>query len=99
MNFLRQLARIVLLLVALTTAAALADTSKISPDLLPLLANPANQVNVIVQYNAPPCTGLLGILCVPVNLLGGVLHTVFSLLNAVAGTLSAGDVLTLSNQS
>src|SRR5579884_2378016 len=81
-----------------------ADTSKISPDLLPLLSNPSNQVNVIVQYNSPPqtCTsgGLLGgLVCTTVNLLGGVVRIVFSLINAVAGTVSAGDVLNLSNQS
>ena len=30
---------------------AFADNSKISPDLQPLLANPSNKINVIVQYN------------------------------------------------
>ena len=47
-----------------------------------------------------PAGGLLGsLLCaLPINLLGGVLHTVFSLINAVTGTLNASDS-TLSNQS
>src|SRR5215475_8862546 len=84
----------------LFTANALADTSKISSDLLPLLANPSASVNVIVQYNSPPqtcSTGLLGALvCTTVNLLGGVVRTVFDLVNAVAGTLTMGDVLKLS---
>ena len=57
MSYLLKFARTVILSAAITTAAALADNSKISPDLLPLLANPANKVNVIVQYNAPPCSG------------------------------------------
>ena len=72
----------------LTAVAAFADDSKISPDLKPLLANPKNTVNVIVQYNAPLCGGLLGgLLCVTVNLLGGVVNLVFGLINAVAGTM------------
>src|SRR5439155_2382836 len=63
--------------------------------------------NVIVQYNtAPPqqtCSGgggLLGIvgglICTVVNIVGSVL---FGLINAIAGTMQAGDVITLSNQS
>ncbi len=90
-------------LVLLTTAATFADNSKISPDLQPLLANPSNSVNVIVQYNAPQgCSGgglLGGLLCSVVNLLGGVINVVFSLINGVAGTMQAGNVITLSNQS
>jgi serine protease AprX len=82
---------------------AFAGDTKISPDLQPLLANPSNEVNVIVQYNSPPQTcsggGLLGALvCTPVNLLGGVVNEVFTLINAVAGTMAAGDVVALSNQ-
>ena len=95
-------------LMLLIAQAAFADNSKISPDLLPLLSNPANKVNVIVQYNTAPtqqqtCStggGLLGlvggVVCTVVNLAGGVL---FGLINAVAGTLQVGDVITLSNQS
>ena len=42
-------------LVALLSIGLLcADNSKISPDLLPLLSNPSNNVNVIVQYNSAP---------------------------------------------
>src|SRR3989442_6785746 len=105
LKYTKQLSRFAVLLLALLLAgSAFADTSKISPDLLPLLSNPSNSVNVIVQYNSPPqtCTGggLLGpILCLPINLLGGVVHFVFSLINAVSGTLLAGDRITLSNQS
>src|SRR5215471_9939952 len=81
-----------------------ADTSKISPDLLPLLSNSSNSVNVIVQYNAPPqqtCSGgfLGGLVCTVVGVVSGVVKVVFTLLNAVAMTLNAGDVITLSNQS
>lgn len=88
----------------LACGALLADDSKISPDLQPLLANSSSSINVIVQYNSPPqtCTsgGLLGgLLCTTVNLLGGVVHVVFSLLNAVAGTLTPSQVVSLSNQS
>ena|SRR5689334_22676077 len=82
-----------LCLVLLVVQAAFADNSKISPDLLPLLSNPASKVNVIVQYNTAPsqqqtCStggGLLGlvggVVCTVVNLAGGV---VFGLINAVA---------------
>ena len=99
----------VVCLFLLTASSAVADDSKISPDLLPLLSNPTNTVNVVVQYNtAPPqqpqtCSGgggLLGIvgglLCTVINILDSV---VFGLINAVAGTMHAGDVITLSNQS
>src|ERR1700675_2486752 len=72
----------------LTISLAIADNSKISPDLLPLLSNTSSSFNVIVQYNSPPqtCTsgGLLGgLLCTTVNLLGGLVKVVFMLLNAV----------------
>ena len=103
MNRLRIFARhTAFFFIALTAESAFADNSKISPDLLPLIANPANKVNVIVQYNAPLCSGgglLGGLLCLPIDLLGGVLHTVFSLINAVTGTLTGSDVVSLSNQS
>jgi hypothetical protein len=105
--------RAALCLVLLTVGPAFADNSKISPDLLPLLSNPTNSVNVIVQYNTTPpqqqqqpqqvCSdggGILGIVgglvCTVVNIAGSV---VFGLINAVAGTMQAGDVITLSNQS
>src|SRR5258706_16042884 len=77
----------------LLLASAFADNSKISPDLLPLLKNPSNTVNVIVQYNSPPQTcsgGLLGgILCTAVTLLGGGVKIVFTLINAGAGNPGA----------
>jgi serine protease AprX len=83
--------------------AAFANNSKISPDLQPLLANPSSTVKVIVQYNSPlsNCSGLglLGTLtCVPVQLTGGVVNSVFTIINAVAGTVAARDVVALSNQ-
>ena len=97
-------------LTLLVISLAIADSTKISPDLLPLLSNPSNSVNVIVQYNAPPpqqqqtCSGggllgLGGLVCTVLNVVGGLVKVVFSLLNAVVMTLSAGDVITLSNQS
>jgi serine protease AprX len=96
-----RLATLWIFLLAVTTGFA--DNSKISSDLQPLLANPSNAVNVIVQYNAPQgCSGgglLGGLLCSVVNLLGGVVNVVFTLINGVAGTMNAGDVLALSNQS
>src|SRR5216684_3778586 len=103
-KYTRKLARFAFLwLVLLTACLAVADNSKISPDLLPLLSNPSNTVNVIVQYNTAPQTcivGLLGgIVCTTVSIVGGVVNTVFGLINAVAGSMLAGDVITLSNQS
>src|ERR1700759_2460991 len=84
-------------LVLITIGMALADDSKISPDLKPLLSNSSNNINVIVQYNSPrPQTssgggllgGLLGgLVGGVVNLLGGVLHIVFTLIPAVSATL------------
>jgi serine protease AprX len=88
-------------LVLVLAGTAFANNSKISPDLQPLLANPSNRVNVIVQYNSPLCSGgglTGGSLCTAVNLLGGVVNVVFTLINAAAGTMIAGDVITLSNQ-
>src|SRR5215475_8519812 len=91
-----------LLIALLTTATAFADTSKISPDLQPLL-NGHTRVNVIVQYNAPPATGGLlglvgGLLGGVINLLGGVVNTVFSLIPALSATIDSGNLLALSNQ-
>jgi len=79
---------------------AFAENSKISPDLLQLLGNPSSKVNVIVQYKSLPqgCSGENGLLPCAVNLLGGVVSQVFTLINSVAGTMLAGDVTALSNQ-
>jgi serine protease AprX len=79
------------------------NTAKISPDLQTLLASPSNQVSVIVQYSSPlpACSGgglSASLVCPGLNLLGGTLNTVFSLINAVAGTMTAGNVVALSNQ-
>src|SRR2546423_9876852 len=83
----------VLWLGLLTVAAAFADDSKISPDLLPLLKNTSSTVNVIVQYNSPPqtcSTGLLGaLICTTVKVLSGTVNLLFGLINAVAATLTA----------
>ena len=86
----------------LTSVAAFADNSKISPDILPLLSNPNNNINVIIQYTSQPTTsgGLLGgLLGVVVNLLGGVLHVVFSLIPAVSATLQPASLIGVSDQS
>jgi hypothetical protein len=81
--------------------AALADDSKISPDLRPLLQNQSNNINVIVQYNSPPSQG--GFLGGVGNLLGGavnfLVNFVFSLIPAVAAVLHPADIINLSNQS
>jgi serine protease AprX len=81
---------------------AFADNTKISPDLQALLANPSNQINVIVQYTTPPQQsggGLLGgLLGAVVDLVGGILNTVFSLIPAVSATLHPSDILAVSNQ-
>ena len=84
----------------LAAASAFADNSKISPDILPLLSNPSNNINVIVQYYTPPTGGLLGgLLGGVLNLVGGVLKTVFSLIPAVSAILHPSDVIAISNQS
>src|SRR5580700_10913427 len=89
-------------LILVLASTAFASNSKISPDLQPLLANPSNMVNVIVQYDsAPICSkGILtiGQPCTMVNLMGGLVNEVFTLINAVAGTIVAGDVVAISNQ-
>src|SRR5579872_3830729 len=84
----------------LAAGSAFADNSKISPDILPLLSNPSNNINVIVQYNSPPTGGGLlgGLLGGVINLLGGVLKTVFSLIPAVSAILHPSDIIGISNQ-
>jgi len=91
-------------LLLLSTVSALADNSKISPDLLSVItANPSASVNVIVQYNTQPQSssgGLLGgLLGGVLNLLGGLLKGVFSLIWAVSATLTGNQVTAVSNQS
>src|SRR6266852_9163230 len=105
-RYTRQVARLAALwLVLLTAAVAFADNSKISPDLLPLLSNTSNKVNVIVQYNSSQqqqCTGgglRGGIVCTALNLVSVVVNWTLGLIDAVAETVLAGDVITLSNQS
>src|SRR5580704_2799176 len=84
-----------------TAGSAFANNAKISPDLQPLLTNSSAQLNVIVQYNSPLCSGgggfAAGFGCSTANLLGGTVSGVFSLINAVAGTVSAGNIVSLSN--
>lgn len=91
------------LILCVISSVALADNSKISPDLQPLLANPSNSINVIVQYNTAPSQssgGLLGGLVGGVlNLVSGVLNAVFSLIPAVSATVHPSDVVAISNQS
>jgi len=100
---LRQVTRHARWMVLALASTLFANNAKISPDLQPLLANPASQVSVIVQYNSPlpACSSSpvsAGIVCQGLNLLGGAVNAVFSLINAVAGTVSAGSVAALSNQ-
>src|SRR5580700_1335615 len=78
-----------LCLALVLACSAFANNSKISPDLQPLLTNSANNVNVIVQYNSPLCagSGLTVVSCPAVNLLGGVVKEVFTMISAVAATL------------
>src|SRR5580698_8991786 len=93
-------------LTLLSAVTAFADTSKISPDLLPLLSGPRGNVNVIIQYNTPPqqqntglIGGLLGVVGAVVNLLGGIVNTVFSLIPAISATVDSGNLLAISHQS
>src|ERR1700731_1131576 len=84
---LRRLSRYIILTL-LVISLAVADTTKISPDLLPLLSNPSSSVNVIVQYNSPPpqqtqqqcqgggLLGLGGLVCTVLNVVGGVVKIV-----------------------
>src|SRR6185295_2815653 len=44
----------ILWLACLVVKHGIADSSKISPDLIPLLSNPSKTVDVIVQYNSTP---------------------------------------------
>ena len=87
----------------LVASRAFANNAKISPDLQKLLANPSSNINVIVQYSTPPqqsSGGLLGsLLGAVINLVDGVLNTVFSLIPAVSATLHPADVIAVSNQA
>src|SRR5260370_38179813 len=102
-RYTRRLAPLAALWVILLTAvAAYADNSKISTDLLPLLGN-SGSVNVIVQYNTAPQTcssGFLGgLICTVTNIVGGVVHVLFGLIDAVLATVQLSDIVNLSNQS
>ena len=74
---------------------ALADNSKISPDLQPALSNPANTVHVIVQFKSGTTGGLLGTV---LNLVGAVTNKVFSVIPAVSAVMQASDVVANSNR-
>src|SRR5437763_10406805 len=95
--------RFLALLVIVTGTLALADDSKISPE---LRAQPATQqAQVIVQY-APgtqvTCTGILGILGCLVNdvlKLGGTILSQIPIVNGVVALLDGNGIQTLSNQS
>ncbi|HTW63124.1 MAG TPA: S8 family peptidase [Bryobacteraceae bacterium] len=91
---------VALLLSLALAGSALADNSKISPDLQPLLSNQPGEINVIVQYNSLPQTCLSsGLLAALPCLVGGVVNTVFTLINAVAGTISTANIVSLSDQA
>ncbi len=99
----RRLARRSCWLLLALAGPLFANNAKISPDLQPLLSNPASQVSVIIQYSSPlpACSGgglIAGIVCPGLNLLGGTVNAVFSLINALAGTVTAGNVVALSDQ-
>ena len=81
-----------LLILALSTLA-LADDSKLAPELIGI--SPTATVNVIVQYNQAPTTSLLqGILN-----LGGQLLEALPIVNGLVATLTGNQILNLSNQS
>jgi len=89
-------------LVLISCGSAYADTSKISPDLLPLLGNSSSHINVVVQYSSPPTTStslLGGLLGGTVTLLGGIVSSlvtvVYTLIPALAATLQPADILNL----
>ena len=99
LKYSRRAARTALVALFLFLAGrAFADNTKISPDLQPLLSNPSNTINVIVQYNTPPPQPSSGggrwAACSAEqwNLLGGVVNIVFSLIPAVTATLHPADV-------
>jgi serine protease AprX len=94
-----------LLICALLTSAtiALADDSKIAPELRNL--KPGTKVPVIVQYTSNPqanCSGLLGLLgCTlgdVLKLVGGVL-SLLPLVNGIVASLDGNGIQSLSNQS
>lgn len=92
----------ILCLALLVARLAIADMSKISPDLQPLLANPSQQVNLIVQYSSSSSSsgGLLGgLLGGILKIVGGLVNAVFSLIPAEQATMPAGNILALSDQS
>src|SRR5919201_1566507 len=93
---------VLVLMLVFVTAPLLADTSKISPDLLPYL-NTNQKVQVIVQY-APgtqvTCSGLLSLVGCLVNdvlKLGGSILSQLPLVNAVVALLDGTGIVNLSN--
>src|SRR5437588_3092327 len=93
LKYTRQFAKLCILwLVLIAAGTAFADDSKISPDLKPLLANPANNIQVIVQYNAPSQQTSSG-----GGLLGGLLGGVGGLVGGLVGIIVdlAGGLLSL----
>jgi len=82
---------LVLLLLAAASTAALAQNSKLSPD---LQQSTASNVQVVVQYNNPPSVLDLGLL----SSLGSILEQI-PLINAVIADLPLSGALSLANQS
>ena len=91
----------ILLIVVSFSAAALADDTKISPDLLGNTS--ATKVRVIVQFNSSPqasCGGLLGLVSCLTNAilnLGGDLLGDLPLVNGVLAQLDGNQIVNLSN--
>ena len=97
------IAVVMLCVIVASASLALADDSKISPDLRRDASN--SQVQVIVQY-APgaqlSCGGLLGLLgCVigDVLKLGGTVLNALPLVNGLVASLDHNGILALSNRS
>ncbi len=91
----------ILLIVVSFSAAALADDTKISPDLHGYTS--ATKTRVIVQFNSSPqasCGGLLGIVGCLVNTvlkLGGDILSDLPLVNGVLAQLDGNGIVNLSN--
>src|SRR5207248_8155539 len=93
---------VLIFVLVFATGPLLADTSKISPDLLPYL-NTSTKVQVIVQYTPGTqvtCNGLLGLVSCLVNdiaKLGGSILSQIPIVNGIVALLDGTGILNLSN--